>query len=155
VDALSVNAMLLVLTFGIRSGSILFFEAALIIAPLGFAGTLARAKFLMRGEVIEWTCGSITLPPIRTVSRPTWFLSPAGPFAWARRGITPRERPPALPVFPIGLALTLIHLVSIPVTSTSVNPARSTGPGLFAGGEYIVRLWLIGASIAGLLTRWM
>ncbi|MCU1784250.1 aquaporin Z [Pseudomonas sp. 13B_2.1_Bac1] len=42
----------------------------------------------------------------------------------------------------IGLALTLIHLVLIPVTNTSVNPARSTGPALFAGGEYIAQLWL-------------
>jgi aquaporin Z len=62
---------------------------------------------------------------------------------------------------PIGLALTLIHLVSIPVTNTSVNPARSTGPALFAGGEYFGQLWLfwiapiIGAVIAGLLTRWL
>ena len=62
---------------------------------------------------------------------------------------------------PIGLALTLIHLVSIPVTNTSVNPARSTGPALFAGGEYIGQFWLfwlapiIGALIAGRLTRWM
>lgn len=62
---------------------------------------------------------------------------------------------------PIGLALTLIHLVTIPVTNTSVNPARSTGPALFAGGAYIGQLWLfwlapiIGAMIAGLLTRWM
>jgi aquaporin Z len=62
---------------------------------------------------------------------------------------------------PIGLALTLIHLVTIPVTNTSVNPARSTGPALFAGGPYIAQLWLfwlapiIGAVIAGLLTRWM
>jgi aquaporin Z len=62
---------------------------------------------------------------------------------------------------PIGLALTLIHLVTIPVTNTSVNPARSTGPALFAGGPYIGQLWLFwlapiaGAIIAGLLTRWM
>src|SRR4051794_39438410 len=62
---------------------------------------------------------------------------------------------------PIGLALTLIHLVSIPVTNTSVNPARSTGPALFAGGEYVGQLslfWvapIIGAVIAGLLSRWM
>jgi aquaporin Z len=62
---------------------------------------------------------------------------------------------------PIGLALTLIHLISIPVTNTSVNPARSTGPALFAGGEHIGQLWLfwvapiIGAVIAGLLARWM
>ena len=62
---------------------------------------------------------------------------------------------------PIGLALTLIHLISIPVTNTSVNPARSTGPALFAGSAYIGQLWLfwigpiIGAVIAGLLARWM
>src|SRR5206468_260003 len=62
---------------------------------------------------------------------------------------------------PIGLALTLIHLVSIPVTNTSVNPARSTGPALFAGGDYLAQLWLfwlapiVGAMIAGRLSRWM
>jgi aquaporin Z len=62
---------------------------------------------------------------------------------------------------PIGLALTLIHLVSIPVTNTSVNPARSTGPALFAGGEYIGQLWMfwiapiLGAAIAGGFTRWL
>jgi multicomponent K+:H+ antiporter subunit F len=52
-DSLYVNAMLLVLAFGIRSGSSLYFEAALIIALLGFVGTVALAKFLLRGEVIE------------------------------------------------------------------------------------------------------
>jgi len=52
-DSLYVNAMLLVLTFGIRSGSALYFEAALMIALLGFVGTVALAKFLLRGEVIE------------------------------------------------------------------------------------------------------
>jgi aquaporin Z len=62
---------------------------------------------------------------------------------------------------PIGLGLTLIHLVSIPVTNTSVNPARSTGPALFAGGDYIGQLWLfwlapiLGAVIAGLVARWL
>jgi aquaporin Z len=62
---------------------------------------------------------------------------------------------------PIGLALTLIHLVSIPVTNTSVNPARSTGPALFAGGAYIDQLWLfwlapiLGALVAGYLARWV
>ncbi len=60
---------------------------------------------------------------------------------------------------PIGLALTLIHLISIPVTNTSVNPARSTGPALFAGGGYVPQLWLFwlapvaGAMIAGLVAR--
>ncbi len=53
LDTLYVNAMLLLLTFGIRTGSTLYFEAALIIALLGFVSTVAIAKFLMRGEVIE------------------------------------------------------------------------------------------------------
>ena len=53
LDTLYVNAMLLLLTFGIRSGSTVYFEAALVIALLGFVGTAALAKFLMRGEVIE------------------------------------------------------------------------------------------------------
>ena len=52
-DSLYVNAMLLVLTFGIRSGTTLYFEAALMIALLGFVSTVALAKFLLRGEVIE------------------------------------------------------------------------------------------------------
>ncbi len=60
---------------------------------------------------------------------------------------------------PIGLALTLIHLISIPITNTSVNPARSTGPALFAGGPYLAQLWLFwlapiaGAMAAGLAGR--
>ena len=60
---------------------------------------------------------------------------------------------------PIGLALTLIHLISIPITNTSVNPARSTGPALFAGGEHLGQLWLFwvapiaGAMIAGAFAR--
>jgi aquaporin Z len=62
---------------------------------------------------------------------------------------------------PIGLGLTLIHLVSIPVTNTSVNPARSTCPALFAGSDYVGQLWLfwlapiVGALVAGALARWM
>jgi aquaporin Z len=61
----------------------------------------------------------------------------------------------------IGLALTLIHLVSIPVTNTSVNPARSTGPAVFVGGWALAQLWLfwlapiLGASIAGLAYGWL
>lgn len=57
----------------------------------------------------------------------------------------------------IGLGLTLIHLISIPVTNTSVNPARSTGPALLVGGWALQQLWLfwvapvVGAAIAGLV----
>jgi len=60
---------------------------------------------------------------------------------------------------PIGLALTLIHLISIPITNTSVNPARSTGQALFAGSEYVGQLWLfwlapmLGAAISGWVSR--
>ena len=53
LDALYVNAMILLLTIGIRTGSVLYVEAGLIIALLGFASTMALSKFLMRGEVIE------------------------------------------------------------------------------------------------------
>lgn len=53
LDALYLAGMLLLLTYGIQTGRTLFFEAALVIAVLGFAGTVALAKFLMRGEVIE------------------------------------------------------------------------------------------------------
>jgi aquaporin Z len=59
----------------------------------------------------------------------------------------------------IGFGLTLIHLISIPVTNTSVNPARSTGPALVVGGWAIAQLWLfwvaplIGAALAGIVYR--
>ena len=74
-------------------------------------------------------------------------------------GATARAAPVGFAGIAIGLALTLIHLVSIPVTNTSVNPARSSGPALFAGGGHIGQLWLfwvapiIGAVIAGWLAR--
>lgn len=53
LDTLYVNAILLLLTFGIQTGRTLYFEAALVIALMGFVATVALAKFLMRGEVIE------------------------------------------------------------------------------------------------------
>ena len=61
----------------------------------------------------------------------------------------------------IGLGLTLIHLISIPITNTSVNPARSTGVALFAGGWAVAQLWMfwvapiIGAILAGVVYRWL
>lgn len=78
-------------------------------------------------------------------------------FVFVILGATDRRAPPDLAPLAIGLCLTLIHLVSIPVTNTSVNPARSTGPALFAGAGAIAQLWLfwlaplVGAGIAGLL----
>jgi aquaporin Z len=70
-------------------------------------------------------------------------------------GATHHRAPVGFAGLAIGLALTLIHLISIPVTNTSVNPARSTGPALFVGGWALQQLWLfwiaplIGAVIAG------
>jgi len=57
-------------------------------------------------------------------------------------GATDRRAPPGFAPIAIGLCLTLIHLISIPVTNTSVNPARSTGPALFVGGWALGQLWL-------------
>jgi aquaporin Z len=74
-------------------------------------------------------------------------------------GATDKRAPQGLAPVAIGLALTLIHLVSIPVTNTSVNPARSTGPAIIAGGWALQQLWafwvapLVGAAVAGIVYR--
>lgn len=76
-------------------------------------------------------------------------------------GATAPRAPAGFGPLAIGLGLTLIHLISIPVTNTSVNPARSTGPALFAGAAYMSQLWLfwlapiVGALIAGWTSRWL
>jgi aquaporin Z len=75
-------------------------------------------------------------------------------------GVTDRRAPAGLAPLAIGLALTLIHLVSIPVDNTSVNPARSLAPALFVGGWALSQLWvfivfpIVGAVIAGLVYRY-
>ena len=74
-------------------------------------------------------------------------------------GVKSSRVPDGFAPLPIGLALTLIHLISIPITNTSVNPARSTSQALFAGGPYVVQLWMFwlapigGAVLAGMLSR--
>jgi aquaporin Z len=76
-------------------------------------------------------------------------------------GSTDGRAPKGFAPIAIGLGLTLIHLISIPVTNTSVNPARSTAPALFAGGWALEQLWLfwvapiIGALVAGGIYRWL
>ena len=76
-------------------------------------------------------------------------------------GSTDKRAPAGFAGISIGLALTLIHLISIPVTNTSVNPARSTGPAIFVGGWALSQLWLfwvapiIGALVAGVFYRWL
>jgi aquaporin Z len=74
-------------------------------------------------------------------------------------GATDKRAPQGFAPIAIGLALTLIHLISIPVTNTSVNPARSTGVALFVGGWAVSQLWLFwlapiaGAVLGGLAYR--
>jgi aquaporin Z len=76
-------------------------------------------------------------------------------------GVTSRQAPPGFAPLAIGLALTLIHLVSIPVTNTSVNPARSTGPALFVGDWALEQLWMfwvapiLGGVLGGVLHRYV
>ncbi|SDS06353.1 aquaporin Z [Nocardioides scoriae] len=76
-------------------------------------------------------------------------------FVWTILGATDTVAPRGFAPLAIGLTLTLVHLVSIPVDNTSVNPARSIGPALFAGGTAIEQLWLfvlapvVGALVAG------
>src|SRR6266704_2758501 len=76
-------------------------------------------------------------------------------------GATDKRAPSGFAPIAIGLALTLIHLISIPVTNTSVNPARSTGPAVFVGGWALAQLWLfwlapiLGGIAGGLGYRWL
>jgi len=76
-------------------------------------------------------------------------------------GATDGRAPAGFAPIAIGLGLTLIHLISIPITNTSVNPARSTGVALIEGGPAISQLWLfwlapiVGAALAGVTYRWL
>jgi len=82
-------------------------------------------------------------------------------FLFIIMGATHGRAPAGFAPLAIGLGLTLIHLISIPITNTSVNPARSTGPALFAGGWAIGQLWLfwvaplVGGAIGGYVYRWL
>ena len=82
-------------------------------------------------------------------------------FLFIIMGSTHGKAPAGFAPIAIGLGLTLIHLISIPITNTSVNPARSTGPALFVGGWALAQLWLfwvaplIGGMIGGYAYRWL
>jgi aquaporin Z len=97
-------------------------------------------------------------------SAATAFLSEAlltAGFLTVILGATDERSPATFAPLSVGLALTLIHLISIPIDNTSVNPARSTGPALFVGGWALSQLWLFwiaplsGAAVAGILGRWL
>jgi aquaporin Z len=82
-------------------------------------------------------------------------------FLFVIMGVTHGQAPKGFAPLAIGLCLTLIHLISIPVTNTSVNPARSTGPAIFEGGWALQQLWLfwlaplVGGALGGLVYRWL
>ena len=82
-------------------------------------------------------------------------------FLFIIMGATHGTAPAGFAPLAIGLDLMMIHLVSIPVTNTSVNPARSTGPALFVGGWALAQLWLfwvaplIGGALGGVIYRWL
>jgi aquaporin Z len=82
-------------------------------------------------------------------------------FLFVIMGATHGNAPKGFAPIAIGLCLTLIHLISIPITNTSVNPARSTGPALFVGGWALQQLWLfwlaplLGGAAGGSMYRWL
>ena len=82
-------------------------------------------------------------------------------FIWVILGATDRRAPAGFAPLAIGLTLTLIHLISIPITNTSVNPARSTAVAFFAGSGAVSQLWLfwvaplLGGAIGGIIYKWI
>ena len=125
----------------------------LFVIASGKAGFTITAGFASNGYADHSPGGYTLVAGLVTEIVMTFF------FLIVILGATDARAPQGLAPIAIGLALTLIHLVSIPVTNTSVNPARSTGPALFVGGWAIKQLWLfwlaplIGAAIAGLAHR--
>lgn len=123
--------------FVIASGKAGFDAVASGFASNGFADHSPGGYSLLAGFVAEFVL--------------TFF------FLLVILGSTDKRAPAGFAPIAIGLALTLIHLISIPVTNTSVNPARSTGPALFVGGWAVSQLWLfwvapiLGGIVAGLV----
>jgi len=127
--------------------------AILYLIASGRAGFDLSAGFAANGYGAHSPAGySMTAALVAEVAMTFFFL-------FVILGATHRKAPAGFAPIAIGLCLTLIHLISIPVTNTSVNPARSTGPALFVGGWAMAQLWLFwiapifGAVIAGLVYR--
>jgi len=127
----------------------------LYVIASGHAGFDASAVFASNGYG-EHSPGGYSLPACLVTEVVLTFG-----FLFVILGSTHGSAPKGFAPIAIGLCLTLIHLISIPVTNTSVNPARSLGPALFAGGWALKQLWLFwvaplaGALIAGFVYRWV
>ena len=124
---------------------------ALYVIASGKAGFDLAGGFASNGYA-EHSPGGYSLVACLTAEVILTFM-----FLMIIQGATDRRAPQGFAPIAIGLGLTLIHLIGIPVTNLSVNPARSTGPALFAGGWAIQQLWLFwvapiaGAAIAGIV----
>jgi aquaporin Z len=127
----------------------------LFVIASGQAGFDVSAGFASNGYA-EHSPGGYTLMAAITTEFVMTFM-----FLLIIFGATDKRAPAGLAPIAIGLGLTLIHLVSIPVTNTSVNPARSTGPALFVGGWALAQLWvfwvvpIVGALAASATYRWI
>ena len=129
--------------------------AVLYVIATGQAGFDASAGFASNGYG-EHSPGGYTL-----VAALVTEVVMTAMFLLIILGATDRRAPPGFAPIAIGLGLTLIHLISIPVTNTSVNPARSTGVAIFQGDWALSQLWLfwiapiVGAALAGVVYRWL
>jgi len=125
----------------------------LYIIASGKAGFDLGAGFAANGFA-EHSPGGYSLVACLTSELVLTFM-----FLFVIMGATDSRAPAALAPLAIGLTLTLIHLISIPVTNTSVNPARSTGPAIFVGGWALAQLWLfwvaplVGGALGGVAYR--
>ena len=134
---------------GIAGAAILFVIAS------GHAGFDVTAGFASNGYA-EHSPGGYSLTAALVIEVVMTFM-----FLFIILGTTDKRAPQGLAPIAIGLGLTLIHLISIPVTNTSVNPARSTGVAIFQGDWAMSQLWLfwlapiVGAILAGIVYRWL
>jgi len=128
--------------------------AVLYVIASGHAGFDVTAGFASNGFA-EHSPGGYSLTAALVTEIVMTFM-----FLMIILGSTDKRAPKGLAPIAIGLGLTLIHLISIPVTNTSVNPARSTSVAIFQGGWALSQLWLfwlapiIGAILAGIVYRW-
>jgi aquaporin Z len=134
---------------GLCAGAVLYFIAS------GKAGFDVSAGFASNGYGAH-SPGGYSLGAAFVTEVVMSFM-----FLLVIHGATDKRAPQGFAPIAIGLCLTLVHLISIPVTNTSVNPARSTGVALFAGGWAVQQLWLfwvapiIGGILGGVVYRWL
>ncbi len=133
----------------------IFASAVLYVIASGAAGFTLANGFAANGYA-EHSPGGYSLEACIVAEFVLTFI-----FLFVIMGATDASAPAGFAGIPIGLALTLIHLIGIPVTNLSVNPARSTGPAVFVGGWALAQLWMfwvvpiLGGAAGGLAYRWV